>query len=392
MSTLHPQDHPRYRSARDGAPGRWEPCPGLSTLPLVATAPTTAELASLRGRGIVVYGATGHTGRAVTRHLLDAGVSLTLSARDPRALTGLAASVRAPVRVHAARADSRGELRDAMRGNDLVVQCAALPEAQVLELTAAAIEEGLGYIDVSAEGRTIDAVALRRHADARRRGVTICCGVAPIGGALGEWLGLAAAQWALAAGDGALARLVVAYASDTTPPSRGSWRSSAGILLHAATSRPTLRAVELPPPFARSLGLSVAFGGRAGLVARHPSTHHETLAAPAPSAAGLTTALGLPRWARWRHDPGDASRAAPRFAVAAHAAAGRSARSIAVSGRDPYAATVHMIALVAARVLQPSAPHGVVAASDLLAPAHALDVLAARCDLQLFTREGAPAS
>lgn len=314
---------------------------------------------------MLIYGATGQTGRAVVEALAHAGsppVPLVLAGRNEAALRRVAAALPGVHELRVAPADAGPALCAAMDGCGLVLQCAALPEASVHAIVGAAISAGLSYIDVAAERDKVEALARRHDREARRQGVAVCCGVAPIGGALGEWLGLAAARRALAGREpSALTELTIAYASDALPPSLGSWASSLTMLGQRPTGGWGLRRLEFPPPFGRLAAFSFALGGSAALEVRYPAAAHRTYAAfslPRPTGAGVGA----------RDRP-------PRIAAVAHARAGDRWASLGFSGVAPYLMTARMVALVAETLRSGTGPTGVVTASELMGPPRALAAL-----------------
>ncbi len=324
----------------------------------------------MSANAVLIHGATGRTGRVIARQLCDAGVCVILAGRDEAGLRTLAASLPGVDAVRVVDAGSMAASRAAMRGCRVVVQCAALDEASVHGLVAAAIAAGSDYVDVGAERHKADAIARVHDRDARRRGVALCCGVAPIGGALGEWLGLAAARRALArrVEPEDLEALIVAYASDGLPPSLGSWSSSLAMLRRRPAAGWSLRAIEFPPPFGRTTAFAFGLGGGRALEARYPAAEHGTFAAfdLARSPASLLTIL------RGReHEATELW-----LAAVAHARVGPKVTSVGFSGKAPYRMTASMVALVVGRLLAARDRHGVVTPSELVSADAALGALA----------------
>lgn len=99
---------------------------------------------------VVVYGATGHTGRFVVEELLRGGVATVASGRDRSGLETLAAKW-GDVAVRPAAVDDARALDVALAGADLVVNCAgpfAFTGAPIID---AAVRAGIPYVDVAAE-------------------------------------------------------------------------------------------------------------------------------------------------------------------------------------------------------------------------------------------------
>ena len=99
---------------------------------------------------VVVYGATGHTGRFVVAELLARGFVPVVSGRDAARLEALAGE-RGEVAVRPATVDDPGSLDRALAGAAAVVNCAgpfAVTGGPVVE---AALRAGIPYVDVAAE-------------------------------------------------------------------------------------------------------------------------------------------------------------------------------------------------------------------------------------------------
>lgn len=143
---------------------------------------------------VVVYGATGHTGRFIVAELLERGFVPILSGRDAVRLAELAqGSGDLPVRP--ARVDDPDALDRAVSGAAAVINCAgpfAVTGGPVLE---AALRAGIPYVDVAAEIEA-NAAMFADHAEAARAaGVAVVPAMAFFGGlgdllvtaAMGEW-------------------------------------------------------------------------------------------------------------------------------------------------------------------------------------------------------------
>jgi short subunit dehydrogenase-like uncharacterized protein len=122
---------------------------------------------------LLIYGATGYTGRLIVHEAVAAGLRPVLGGRDAEKLARLAEPLGLEYRV-AALTDPAlldGALRD-MR----VVLHAAGPFSQTAEpMVDACLRTGVHYLDVTAEILVIEALA-RRGAAARRRGIMVMPG------------------------------------------------------------------------------------------------------------------------------------------------------------------------------------------------------------------------
>ncbi|MBP0448728.1 saccharopine dehydrogenase NADP-binding domain-containing protein [Kitasatospora sp. RG8] len=143
---------------------------------------------------VVVYGATGHTGRFVVAELRRRGLAVVVSGRDAARLEALAAEW-GDVVVRPAAVDDPDALDRALAGAAAVVNCAgpfAVTGGPVVE---AALRAGIPYVDVAAEIEA-NAAMFADHAEAARRtGTPVVPAMAFYGGlgdllvtaAMGEW-------------------------------------------------------------------------------------------------------------------------------------------------------------------------------------------------------------
>jgi hypothetical protein len=92
---------------------------------------------------VVVYGATGHTGRFVVAELAERGFTPIVSGRDAARLTG--------DDVRPARVDDPGALDRALDGAAAVINCAGPFATTAGPVIEAALRAGIPYVDVAAE-------------------------------------------------------------------------------------------------------------------------------------------------------------------------------------------------------------------------------------------------
>ncbi|MFE9634603.1 saccharopine dehydrogenase NADP-binding domain-containing protein [Streptomyces sp. NPDC006463] len=143
---------------------------------------------------VVVYGATGHTGRFVVAELRRRGIATVISGRDAARLEALAAEWPGVV-VRSATVDDASSLDRALAGAASVINCAgpfAVTGGPVVE---AALRAGIPYIDVAAEIEA-NVSMFADHAEAARKAdVPVVPAMAFYGGlgdllvtaAMGEW-------------------------------------------------------------------------------------------------------------------------------------------------------------------------------------------------------------
>ncbi|MEU8397099.1 saccharopine dehydrogenase NADP-binding domain-containing protein [Nonomuraea sp. NPDC048892] len=184
---------------------------------------------------VVVYGATGHTGRFVVTELLRRGFTPILSGRDANRLTALAkelgeglapGSVQASgrvapggVEVRAASVDDPEALDRALAGAAAVVNCAgpfAVTGGPVVE---AALRAGIPYVDVAAEIEANASMFATYAEQAAQAGTPVVPAMAFYGG-LGDLL--ATAALGALGGSTAADEVHVAYGLSSWHPTEGT--------------------------------------------------------------------------------------------------------------------------------------------------------------------------
>ncbi|MGW7072904.1 saccharopine dehydrogenase family protein [Streptomyces sp. NPDC054855] len=99
---------------------------------------------------VTVYGAYGHTGRFVVRHLCERGFIPVLSGRDPGKLRALTEEHPA-LDVRPASVDDPASLDRALDGAAAVINCAGPFATTAAPLIEASLRAGIPYVDVAAE-------------------------------------------------------------------------------------------------------------------------------------------------------------------------------------------------------------------------------------------------
>jgi short subunit dehydrogenase-like uncharacterized protein len=120
---------------------------------------------------IVLYGATGYTGRLVVEELERRGLDYVLSGRDEAKLAAVAGEREAPVR--AAQLDDERGLRDLLADAKVVISCAGPFTLAGHALVRAAIDTGTHYVDSTGEQPFIKLVFDRRGPAAEWAGVAL---------------------------------------------------------------------------------------------------------------------------------------------------------------------------------------------------------------------------
>ncbi|CAM5470968.1 saccharopine dehydrogenase [Streptomyces spiroverticillatus] len=141
---------------------------------------------------VVVYGATGHTGRFVVAELRRRGIATIVSGRNAPALEAMGAEDGALL-VRPAAVDDPDALDRALAGAAAVVNCAGPFAVTAGPVVAAALRAGIPYVDVAAEIEANAAMFADRTEAARAAGVPVVPAMAFYGG-LGDLLVTAAME------------------------------------------------------------------------------------------------------------------------------------------------------------------------------------------------------
>ncbi|CAM5295867.1 saccharopine dehydrogenase [Streptomyces avidinii] len=172
---------------------------------------------------VVVYGATGHTGRFIVAELRRRGIATVVSGRDAARLEVLAAGWPGVV-VRPASVDDAGSLDRALAGAAAVVNAAgpfAVTGGPVVE---AALRAGIPYLDVAAELEANTATFADHAEAAAKAGIPVVPAMAFYGG-LGDLLATAATgEWTSAD------EVHVAYGLSSWHPTPGT--RTAGAVSH----------------------------------------------------------------------------------------------------------------------------------------------------------------
>jgi short subunit dehydrogenase-like uncharacterized protein len=123
---------------------------------------------------LLLYGATGYTGRLLAEGLRARGLRPLLAARDPTRLAGVAAPLDLPHR--AVGLDAPEGLDRALAGVRVVLNAAGPFAHTARPLVDACLRVGAHYLDITGELDVFEGLA-RRHAEARSRSVMIMPGV-----------------------------------------------------------------------------------------------------------------------------------------------------------------------------------------------------------------------
>lgn len=341
---------------------------------------------------IVVYGATGYTGRLIARELSERGARVTLAGRSRERLEALAADLGGEPGVAAVPLDDAAGLRALIGDAGAVVACAGPFTLHGEPVIAAAAETGTNYLDTTGEQPFIRASFERWGGPAEANGAALVSGFG-FDYVPGDMLAALTAD-----GLGPLERMTVAYSVRGFGATRGTALSALEMIrggdavwrdgeVHTAGRSVDEGRFDFPSPIgSQRVGRYPA--GEVITVPRHVDVRSMTavielrsliglplgpLSAPAMAASGMAMSTPLRSMAgrliaRLPEGPGEDARRAARFTIVCDAEhAGGSRRGIARGG-DVYGLTAFAIAEGATRMAAPGyAPRGA------LAPAQAFD-------------------
>lgn len=316
---------------------------------------------------VVLYGASGYTGRLVARELSARGVEHVLAGRDPARLEPLGRENGSPAR--AVGLDNPRGLRTLLEDADVVINCVGPFSLAGDALVQAAIDTRTHYVDSTGEQTFIAAVFERHGPAAERAGVALVP-------ALGfDYLPGDCIARIAAAGHEPLHEVVVAYSLTGFGMTRGTMLSAlemmkGGDLVYeeggwrTAPSAIFRGSFDFPDPIGRQ-AVSRYPAGELITVPRHTRTRRvvclltTSTAAPNPVAAalmpylqpGLRASLRTPLRGLLQRGigvlpegPSAAKRRAARWTIVAdaHAEDGSSARAV-VRGHDVYGVTAAIL-------------------------------------------------
>src|SRR5258706_10308259 len=192
-------------------------------------------------RPIVVFGATGHTGRFVVAELRQRGWTPILSGRDSAKLNALGARHGLPVRL--ASIDDPASLDRAMAGAAAVINCAGPFLDTATPVIEAALRARIHYLDVAAEQAAARAAFEQFSDAAQSAGVTIVPSMGFYGG-LADLLATAAfREWT------EVDEIRTAVALDSWHPTRGTrLTGQRNTVRRVVVSGSRLEPLSDPPP------------------------------------------------------------------------------------------------------------------------------------------------
>lgn len=132
----------------------------------------------MRASKLLIYGATGYTGRLVVAEAVRVGLRPVLGARDPEKLAALASTTAAAagLETRAIRLDDPARLVAALEDISVVLHCAGPFSSTALPMYDACLGTGTHYLDITGEIDVFEALAAR-SAEAAGSGIMVMPGV-----------------------------------------------------------------------------------------------------------------------------------------------------------------------------------------------------------------------
>ena len=307
-----------------------------------------SSCAFTKGHKIVVFGASGHTGRFVVSELARRGAMGILAGRDPAKLLALHQTYPA-FEARVASIDDPASLDRALLGASLVINCAGPFADTATPVMEAALRTRIHYLDLTAEQAVALAAFEKFSEAAQKAGVMIMPSVA-FYGALGDLLATAAMRdWTMAH------EIQIAVALDSWKPTQGTrltGQRNSGRRLAFSNNR--LALVEnpapklqwaFPPPFGTQ-EVTVLPLAETILISRHlrvPEIHAYINLVPLADLHDPTMPGPTPADER--------GRSAQEFLMEVSVRKGDDQRRAIAAGRDIYAVSAPIVVEAAERIL-----------------------------------------
>ena len=295
---------------------------------------------------VLVFGASGHTGRFVTAELRRRGVPVILSGRN---VEKLAAGDVSGSLVRVASIDDPGSLDQAFAGAAAVINCAG-PFLDTAEpVIAAALRAGAHYLDVTAEQPSALATFRIFDGPARAAGVAVVPAAGFYGGLADLLVSAAAAGWT-SVDEGR-----IAVALDSWRPTDGTRRTgerntAARVIvtegrMEVGDDQPDAEAWEFPPPWGTQDVVPLPLS-EIVTISRHVRV------AELRSFMNLAPLTDLNDQSTPAPEPiDDLGRSGQRFVMDVHVRKGSRTRRAIATGNDIYAVSGPLVAEAAERIL-----------------------------------------
>jgi short subunit dehydrogenase-like uncharacterized protein len=349
-----------------------------------ATRRRGADTGRTSGEDVVVYGATGYTGRLAARAMERAGLSFALGGRNRESLERLAQEFDNEHPVVVARHDDPDALVEMAERGKVLVSTAG-PFGEVGELVvAAAVRTGRNYLDSTGETGFMARTHSRYHQTARDKGIVV------VNACAFEYV-LGDCAVALAMDEKIPHEVRVSYWMPHKHMTHGTALGSGGLV--APKGEDLFHGYQVDyPGIGRRWAVTYPGGETEFMRRRHPEVKTSTLMdlpAPLARSAGLVPRiapfLALPPIralqnalvSRMPAGPTDEQRAEQEFLILVEVDPGDGASGIVVRGVDPYGLTGEILARSAARIIRgETQASGVLAPSEAFEPKAVLDSLA----------------
>jgi short subunit dehydrogenase-like uncharacterized protein len=327
---------------------------------------------------IVLFGATGYTGRLTAEALARRQVDFAIAGRSAPKLEALARAVGDPD-IHLAEVGDVDSLERALDEARVLITCVGPFEELGWTAVEAALRAGVHYVDSTGEGRFIHQLHERSNESARAAGIAMCP-------AMGFDEVPPDVAVSLAVEDMDDPDVVVTYAVSSSG-SRGTirsalkilsapgWRVEDGRLVETSTGERD-RWAPLPPPLGVRRSVSVPMGiGRIAPLHLRLRSLDAFMTAAEPQRIALRAGLPLARLVlatgpgrtaaetvigRLPEGPGANARR-KRWTVMAEARAGGRWRNVVLTGQDYYGLTGELLAAAAQRLSAGTTEAGVLA-------------------------------
>jgi short subunit dehydrogenase-like uncharacterized protein len=297
---------------------------------------------------VLVYGATGHTGRFVVDELLRRGLTPVLAGRSAERLAAVARQY-SGLDQRVVGIDDPDLLRRVVADVGAVINCAGPFLDTALPLARAAVETGAHYLDVTAEQPAVQALYHELDAAALDAGVAVVPAMSFYGG-LADLLVTAALD-----GDSRADEVEVAIGLDRWWPTAGTRATGArntatrlvihdGALTALASPAPTT-SWSFPAPFGDQAVVQLPFS-EVITIDRHLDVGELRSYLNTASLDDLRDSRTPPPSAA-----DERGRSAQQFVVDVRVRRGSDTRRISAAGRDIYAVTAPIVVEGAVRLL-----------------------------------------
>jgi hypothetical protein len=304
---------------------------------------------TLRNHTVAVFGATGHTGQFVVDELVRRGMVPVAVARDSHKLAAAGFEERG-ILTRCAAVDDPASLAEALRGVAALINCAGPFLETADQLAAAAVRNGVHYLDVSAEQPSARATLERFDGPAREAGVL----VVP---AMGFYGGLADLLATAAIGDWkAVDEIRVGIALDSWHPTQGTRITGARntaprMIVNDGKLAPLAQPAaeiswDFAEPFGRQDAVEVPFS-EVVLMTQHLNIGQLHTYLNSSALRDIRNPNTPPPTAT-----DDSGRSSQVFLVEVIARKDGYKRKVVAHGRDIYAFTAPLVCEAAARILQ----------------------------------------